>query len=129
MLLNIAFDANCYVDFMRGVGEAVARFRAASSIALPFVVVGELRAGFACGNKARVNEKNLSKFLSRDRVRVLWSDEATTHLYARVFAELRAQGTPIPTNDLWIAALAMQHGLPLYTRDAHFMNVAGLATM
>jgi tRNA(fMet)-specific endonuclease VapC len=56
-------------------------------------------------------------------------DESTTHLYARVFADLRAQGTPIPTDDVWIAALAMQHGLPLYTRDAHFRAVPGLATM
>lgn len=127
--MNVAIDTNRYVDFMRGVDEAVARFRAASSIAVPFVVVGELRAGFACGRKSRANEKNLGKFLSRSRVRVLWCDEATTHLYARVFAELRAGGTPIPTNDIWIAALAMQHGLPLYTRDAHFMHVGGLATM
>jgi tRNA(fMet)-specific endonuclease VapC len=127
--VNIAIDTNRYVDFMRGVAEAVTRFRAASSIALPYVVLGELRAGFACGTKARSNEKNLIKFTSRDRVRILWADEATTHLYARVFSELRAQGTPIPTNDIWIAALAMQHGLPLYTRDTHFLNVAGLATM
>jgi tRNA(fMet)-specific endonuclease VapC len=127
--VNIAIDTNRYVDFMRGVNEAVARFRTASSIALPHVVLGELRAGFACGAKARTNEKNLSRFLSRDRVRVLWADEATTHLYARIFAELRAQGTPIPTNDIWIAALAIQHGLPLYNRDAHFTHVPGLATM
>lgn len=127
--MNLAIDTNRYVDFMRGVEEAVARFRAASSIALPFVVVGELRAGFACGDRVLANERNLIKFLSRSRVRVLWADEATTHLYARVFSELRAQGTPIPTNDIWIAALAMQYGLPLYTRDAHFLTVAGLATM
>lgn len=127
--MNIAIDTNRYVDFMRGVGEVVATFRAASTIALPYVVVGELRAGFACGDRARANERNLARFLSRDRVRVLWADEATTHLYARVFAELGSQGTPIPTNDLWIAALTIQHGLPLFTRDAHFRSVAGLATM
>lgn len=127
--MNIAIDTNRYVDFMRGVEDAVARFRAASWIAVPHVVLAELRAGFACGAKARSNERNLSRFLSRDRVRVLWADESTTHLYARVFAELRGQGTPISTNDIWIAALAMQHGLPLYTRDEHFMNVPGLATM
>lgn len=127
--MNFAIDTNRYVDFMRGDGEAVARFRAASSISLPFVVLGEIRAGFACGDRSRANEMNLGRFLNRDRVRVLWADEATTHLYARVFAELRIRGTPIPTNDIWIAALAMQHGLPLYTRDARFSSVAGLVTM
>lgn len=127
--MNIAIDTNRYVDFMRGVDEAVARFRSSSAIAIPCIVLGELRAGFACGAKTRTNERNLGRFLSRERVRVLWADEATTHLYARVFADLRAQGTPIPTNDVWIAALALQYGLPLYTRDAHFLNVPGLATL
>lgn len=127
--MNLAIDTNRYVDFMRGVDEAAETVRRATRIALPYVVLAELRAGFACGTRSRKNESNLARFLSRDPVHVLWADEATTHLYARVFSELRRKGTPIPTNDIWIAALAMQHGLPLFTRDAHFRHVGGLATL
>jgi predicted nucleic acid-binding protein len=127
--VNIAVDTNRYVDFMRGEADALAKFRAASRITLPYIVLGELRAGFACGSRARGNEKALARLLSRSRVQVIWADESTTHLYAQILAELRRRGTPIPTNDLWIAALAIQHGLPLYTRDAHFQNVSGLATI
>ena len=127
--MDIAVDTNRYVDFMRGDPEVARHIRAADAVALPFVVLGELRAGFACGSKSRANERTLVRFLGQERVRVLWADEATTHFYGRVFAQLRAAGTPIPASDLWIAALAIQHDLPLYTRDAHFASVAGLATL
>jgi tRNA(fMet)-specific endonuclease VapC len=127
--VNIAIDTNRYVDFMRGIDDAVSRFRAAPTIAVPYVVLAELRAGFVCGARPQANEKNLARFLTRDRVRVLWADEATAHHYARVFAALKSQGTPIPSNDVWISALAIQHALPLYTRDAHFQHVPGLATI
>jgi predicted nucleic acid-binding protein len=58
--------------------------------------------------------------LNSPRVAVLYPDEDTTHHYARVFVQLRAQGTPIPTHDMWVAALCLQHNLLLYTRDSHF---------
>ncbi|MGE0191404.1 MAG: type II toxin-antitoxin system VapC family toxin [Planctomycetota bacterium] len=127
--MNFALDTNRYVDFMRGDVDVATRFRLAHTIAVPFVVLGELRAGFARARESRANERTLVRFLGHERVRVLWADEATAHFYARVFAQLRASGRPIPTGDLWIAALAMQHDLPLYTRDAHFGAVAGLATV
>lgn len=56
-------------------------------------------------------------------VGILLADEQTTHHYVAVFAHLRAQGTPIPTNDIWIAALVLQHGLVLHARDRHFDHV------
>jgi tRNA(fMet)-specific endonuclease VapC len=83
-------------------------------------VLGELRAGFLGGNRAAANEQILIAFLAQPGVRVLVPDELTTHHYATLFNQLRQQATPIPTNDLWIAALVVQHGLMLYTRDAHF---------
>jgi tRNA(fMet)-specific endonuclease VapC len=86
-----------------------------------------LRAGFACGGAARRNEGILNAFLNRPRVRVLFADEQTTFHYARIFRQLREQGTPIPTNDIWIAALVQQHNLPLYSRDAHFDALPQLA--
>ena len=66
------------------------------------------------------------RFLNRPGVRVLLPNEVTTHHDARVFAQLRSQGTPIPTNDMWIAALVLQHDLLLYSRDAHYAHLPQL---
>ena len=124
--MRMAIDTNRYRDFCVGVPEAVERFRAAERIFLPFVTLGELRAGFLCGTRARQNESVLVRFLSRPRVAVLYPDEDTTRHYAHLFRQLRQQGTPIPTNDLWIAALAEQHSLHLYSRDHHFDHLPQL---
>jgi len=118
--MKIAIDTHSYRDFCEGTTEAVECLARASEIHIPFVTLAELRAGFLCGSVARRNERILIQFLSRLRVRILLPDEDTTHHYARVFAQLRAQGTPIPTNDMWIAALVLQHDLLLYSRDDHF---------
>ncbi len=118
--MRIAIDTNRYVDFARGLPEAAERFRHADEILVPFVVLGELRAGFAGGARSGHNEANLARFLGSRRVEPLFADEDTTHHYARLFQQLRRQGTPIPTNDLWIAALVVQHQLSLFARDAHF---------
>jgi len=118
--VRIALDTNRYVDFARALPEAVDRLRAAERILLPFIVLGELRAGFLWGSRAPENEANLVRFLNSPRVEVLLADEETTHHYARLFHQLRRQGTPIPTNDIWIAALAVQHQLYLFARDGHF---------
>jgi tRNA(fMet)-specific endonuclease VapC len=120
MALRLAVDANRYVDFCKGVESAVHVFRRATEIMLPFVVVAELRAGFRAGSRRSANEKILAHFLQQPRVGILFADEATTLVYADLYAELRTAGTPIPTNDLWVAALVVQHGLTLFSRDKHF---------
>jgi len=119
-MLRIAIDTNRYVDFAKGDPVAVEMFRRADPIAVPIIVLAELRAGFLCGSRSAENEKALSRFLSSRRVLVLAPNEETTLHYARLFVQLRHQGTPVPTNDLWIAALAIQHHLTLFARDAHF---------
>jgi tRNA(fMet)-specific endonuclease VapC len=118
--VRIAIDTNRYVDFAKGLPEAVERLRRADEILVPFVVLGELRAGFAGGGRTGENEANLVRFLDSPRVDLVLADEDTTHHYARLFHQLRRQGTPIPTNDLWIGALVVQHDLHLFARDAHF---------
>ena len=118
--MRLALDTNRYVDFCRGEKPAVQIVQEAERIYLPFVTLAELRAGFLCGDKARQNERGLTRFMQSPRVRVLYPDEQTTHHYARLFQQLREQGTPIPTNDIWIAALVVQHDLALYARDRHF---------
>ena len=125
--MHVALDTNAYSDFLRGEASRVDVVRRATRLFLPLIVVGELRAGFAAGNREAENLTNLSRFLASARVAVLYPDDATTEHYARVFLQLRKPGTAIPTNDLWIAALALQHGVELCTTDFHFRHVAGLA--
>jgi tRNA(fMet)-specific endonuclease VapC len=118
--VRLALDTNRYVDLCRGVSETVGLLEEADAIFLPFIVLGELRAGFALGRKQTDNERTLRRFLMKDGVRVLFPDDQTTHHYALVFRQLRKQGTPIPTNDIWLAALVLQHNLVLHARDRHF---------
>ncbi len=118
--MNMLLDTNCYCDFCAGDENALKVIQTARKIYLPFAVLAELRAGFLCGTKARKNERTLTVFLNSSRVQVLYPDENTTHHFAAVFAQLRLLGKPIPTNDIWIAALAIQHDLILYSRDNHF---------
>lgn len=124
--MNVALDTNAYSDFLRGVSGRVDIVRRASQIYLPLIVVGELRAGFAAGSREAENLAGLRQFLASPRVAVLAPDDVTTEYYARVYLQLRKQGATIPTNDLWIAALALQHGVQLCTSDSHFRHVAGL---
>ena len=118
--MRIAIDTDRYVDFARGLADAVNRLRTAEQILVPLIVVRKLRTGFLAGSRAPENEAGLARFLNSPRVDVLLADEDTTHHYARLFHHLRRQGTPIPTNDIWIAALVVQHQLYLFARDAHF---------
>lgn len=118
--MRIALDTNRYVDFARGEAEVVEALEGAEEIHLPLIVLGELRAGFAVGSRGAQNEGGLRKFLLRPGVFVTFPDESTTHHYGTVYRQLRQQGTPIPTNDMWIAALVLQHGLVLFARDDHF---------
>ena len=124
--MKLALDTNRYVDLMRGDAEVRALVEAARTVLVPFVVVAELRAGFAVGAQGRGNERFLQRFLSKPGVEVAYATDATTHHYAALYRQLRQQGTPIPTNDLWVAALVTEHGARLCTRDAHFEKLAQL---
>lgn len=124
--MRLALDTNAYVAFCRGETEAAGWLRSADEVCLPYVVVAELRAGFLCGMQGRQNERHLQVFLSSKRVNMLLPDEQTTHHYARLFAQLRQAGTPIPTNDIWIAALSLQHELCLLSHDHHFDKIPQL---
>jgi len=101
--------------------EVVAR---AERIALPVIVLGEYRMGIAQSRHRASYESWLREWIAA--VTVLDVDEATTRSYAAIGLELKRRGKPIPTNDLWIAALCRQHSLPLLSRDQHFDLVPGL---
>ena len=126
MALKIALDTNCYRAFCAGDREVLDRVQLAERVVLPFVTLGELRAGFRYGTRAGENERVLQRFLRRPRVGVLYASEDTTRHYAHLFVQLRRQGTPIPVNDLWIAALVTEHGFDLYSRDGHFDHLPQL---
>ena len=126
--MNIALDTNAYSDFMRGDAARVEVVRAARSISMPLIVLGELRAGFAAGNRESTNAANLERFLGSPRVSVLLPDEQTTHHYAQLHLQLRNKGASIPTNDLWIASLVSQHSLVLCTSDRHFRRLPQVVT-
>lgn len=125
--MRIALDTNRYVDFCRDVEGVCDILERAEQVHIPFVVMAELRAGFAIGVKGRANERAFAGFLTKPGVKPLYADEQTTHHYANVYRQLRAQGTPIPTNDLWIAALVAQHNLVLFSRDVHFDHLPQLS--
>ena len=118
--MRLALDTNRYVDFCKGETNALTQIQKAQQIFLPFVTIAELRAGFLWGTQSEQNERTLVRFLNSSRVAILYADEQTTHHYARLFFQMRKQGTPVPTNDLWIAALVVQYDLWLFARDQHF---------
>ena len=120
MTVRLALDTNRYTDLCRGDRAVIELVELADEVWLPFIVIGELRAGFAVGTQGPRNEAVLRRFLLKPGIAVLYADEATTHHYATLYRQLRKQGTPIPTNDMWIAALVSQHSLTLYDRDVHF---------
>lgn len=109
-----------------GDADVIQRFESASELWLPIIAMGEQFAGFALGTRRAQNENQLQDFLQKPSVGVLLPDEETARFYGGTFQVLRLQGTPIPTNDIWIAALALQHDLTLDTGDAHFQHVPRL---
>jgi tRNA(fMet)-specific endonuclease VapC len=124
--VRLALDTNRYTDLCRGDRTVIEAVEMADEVWLPFVVVGELRAGFAAGSQGPRNEAVLRRFLLKPGVGILYAGEQTTHHYANVYRQLRKQGTPIPANDMWIAALVLEHSLVLAARDAHFDTLAQL---
>src|SRR4051812_19452121 len=110
-MMRFAIDTNRYVDAAKNLPDATAVIRTATKILLPFVVLAEMRSGFLGGSQRTSNEQALNRFLNQPLVEVLYADEQTTHHWARLALQLRRQGTPIPHNDTWIAALCVQHNL------------------
>lgn len=121
--MKLLLDTNRYKDFCSGEPTVLEAIHQASLVSLPFIVLAELRAGFACGTRAKSNEAVLVRFLNIDCVQVMYANDDTTHHYASIYKQLREQGTPIPSNDIWIAALAIQYELILGTRDKHFAHL------
>ena len=100
--------------------------RHAPLIGINSIVLGELLAGFAVGSREATNVEELKRFMGTPRVKLFPVDDVTASHYAGVYRELRRIGHPIPTNDMWIAATALQHQLGVLSYDGHFRAVKGL---
>lgn len=118
-------DTNALSAFIDGEPAVGARLSSETHVAIPVIVLGEFRYGIAGSRHRDQYERWLTDHLSG--FEILEVTEPTTLTYARVRASLKKLGRPIPANDTWIAALALQHRLPVMSRDEHFDAVPGLS--
>jgi tRNA(fMet)-specific endonuclease VapC len=121
--VNVTLDTSAYSQMRRGNQAILDVVQRSESIALSAIVLGELHSGFRAGNRCAENIARLAEFLSKPSVRVLNVTEETALRYAEIDVYLRKRGRPIPRNDVWIAAVALEHGLQLVTLDAHFREI------
>ena len=126
MEVRVALDTNRLTDLFQGDAELADRLGECDEVWIPLVVLAEIKAGFYGGSQQHRNETLLQSFLAKPTVGILLPARGTAEHYARLFVQLKRAGTPIPDNDLWIAALALEHDLQLITRDNHFKNVPQL---
>jgi tRNA(fMet)-specific endonuclease VapC len=119
----ILLDTSAYSAFMRGHPEVKTAVQRSEAIRLNPVVLGELLSGFRIGKKEKRNRKELEGFLASPRVSILEIDAETSERYASIRNALHRAGTPVPTNDIWIAASAMQYGLKVVTTDRHYLKI------
>jgi len=125
--MRILLDTNAYSALMRGHDEVAHRVRQAEQVVLSTVVAGELLLGFRLGTRLKKNMAELETFLGNPYVSLVPVTLTIADRFARIAAALRAKGTPIPTNDIWIAAHAMETGAELLSFDAHFEAIDGFA--
>ena len=121
--MNVLLDTSAYSALRRGHQPVLDVLRRSETVAVPSVVLGEFYSGFRAGNRWAVNTAHLTQFLGKPSVRVLNVTGETALRYAEVDVFLRKKGRPIPRNDVWIAAVAMEHGLQLLTLDVHFREI------
>ena len=120
-------DTNIYSKAFRGDQSVVNTLKKQAEIGFSVISIGELLSGFKGGNRESENKTELENFLDSPRVVVYPVNDETAEFYSEVLHNLRTAGTPIPTNDIWIAAIAFQHGLKLFSTDVHFKSVKGLS--
>lgn len=123
---QVLIDTNIYVAFKRNHKNVVEAFRNFDVIGIDITVIAELLSGFKAGSKENQNRIELEDFLNSPRVQLIYPDLETCEFYSNIFISLKKKGTPIPTNDIWIASSAMRNGLGLFTLDNHFKNIEGL---
>ena len=122
-----ALDTNRIIDLFRGDLEVANQLGTAEEVWIPLFALGEIKAGFSGGTQQGRNESLLNRLLAKPTVRVLLPSRETAEVYARLFVQLKRAGTPVPDNDLWLAAMVLEHDLVLITRDRHFDRLPQVA--
>ena len=125
--MRLLLDTNAYSALMRGDPSVAERTRKAEAVVMSPVVVGELLYGFRHGSRYGANLRQLDDFLEMPQVGLLPVNRDTADRFGLVAAALRRRGTPIPSNDIWIAAQALESGAVLLSYDPHFGDIDGLA--
>jgi tRNA(fMet)-specific endonuclease VapC len=123
---KILLDTNAYIRFLRGDEKVMTYLAQAESVYMSVFVLGELFAGFKAGSKEKDNRRLLERFLLKPTVSVLEATIETADIFGLIIASLKKSGTPIPINDVWIAAHCLETGSVLVTFDEHFTAVPGL---
>ncbi|MDQ1333753.1 MAG: hypothetical protein QG552_703 [Thermodesulfobacteriota bacterium] len=126
---RVLIDTNIYSLAMRGDIDVVNALRKIDLIGFSAISIGELLSGFKGGSRESTNREELNLFLDSPRVVVHPIDEGTADFYASILNNLKTSGTPIPTNDIWIAAVSFQHGYRLFSKDNHFNLIPGLVQL
>jgi tRNA(fMet)-specific endonuclease VapC len=124
--VRIALDTNRLTDLFQGDEALAAQMGVCEEVWIPLIVLAEVKAGFYRGFRQGQNEALMASFLVRSTVEILLPGRETAEHYARLFVQLKRAGTPIPDNDLWIAALVLEKDLTLITRDRHFERIPQL---
>ncbi len=123
---GVLVDTNAYGALLAGDRLLLDALTSAESVAVSVIVLGELHAGFRGGGRRVENEKILAGFLEKPGVSILLLTAETAQIFGEIKSGLKRAGTPIPINDLWLAAQAIETGRVLITLDAHFQRVPGL---
>lgn len=126
---SYCLDTSAYSNFRRGNEEVATLLDRAELVGISTISLGELRTGFVLGGRRKRNEAELEAFLENPAVEVLQVDAETSRHYAEIVAELREAGTPLPTNDIWIAAAASRSGTTVLTFDDHFERIARVGSI
>ena len=124
--MKIMLDTSGYAGVKMGNPEIVEYLTRANVIFISPIVLGELMFGFINGDRFKQNMDELDQFLNHEAVEEIQIGKITADRYSRIAAQLKRNGTPIPANDIWIAAQAMEYGAELVTMDRHFEKISGL---
>lgn len=124
----VLIDTNAYVAFKRGDSSMIEMIQHSEILGISPIVLGELLGGFDYGNKAKKNRDELQNFLGSSRIKLFSITIDTATFYSQIYYSLRIKGKPIPSNDMWIAAQALEHGCVLCTYDKHFKAIEGLVS-
>jgi tRNA(fMet)-specific endonuclease VapC len=122
----VLLDTNAYAKYLRGDPRVLEALAGAGLVYMSVVVLGELYAGFRQGSMEKENRQTLETFLGKPAVRVLEATRETADYFGLIKSSLKKAGQPLPANDIWIAAHALETGSVLVTYDVHFKVVPGL---